>query len=139
MHVVAIPGSILCAVKAMRKLVHKLPAKHRNSPCFSLPNAMGGLLCTNAFRKNFDLVYRKLDTEVPFLTHSFHRGGVGWSYKVGSTTRINPSAQGLEIRLVFKISFVPRGGSGGPQTPLTTKNEAPAPKFYKIEAPEWQF
>ena len=23
--------------------------------------------------------------------------------------------------------------------PLTTKNEAPAPKFYKIEAPEWQF
>ena len=26
---------------------------------------------------------------------------------------------------------------GGP--PLTTKNEAPAPKFYKTEAPEWQF
>ena len=23
--------------------------------------------------------------------------------------------------------------------PPTTKNEAPAPKFYKIEAPEWQF
>ena len=23
--------------------------------------------------------------------------------------------------------------------PLTTKNEAPAPKFYKTEAPEWQF
>ena len=35
-----------------------------------------------------------------------------------------------------------RGGSGGaqgPGPPLTTKNEAPAPKFYKIEAPEWQF
>ena len=31
-----------------------------------------------------------------------------------------------------------RGGSrGGP--PLTTKNEAPAPKFYKTKAPEWQF
>ena len=23
--------------------------------------------------------------------------------------------------------------------PLTTKNEVPAPKFYKIEASEWQF
>ena len=36
-----------------------------------------------------------------------------------------------------------RGGSGGgprrPGPPLITKNEAPAPKFYKIEAPEWQF
>ena len=31
-----------------------------------------------------------------------------------------------------------QGGPGGPG-PLTTKNEAPAPKFYKIEAPEWQF
>ena len=30
------------------------------------------------------------------------------------------------------------GGPGGPGPP-TTKNEAPAPKFYKIEAPEWQF
>ena len=30
---------------------------------------------------------------------------------------------------------------GGPRAraPPTTKNEAPAPKFYKIEAPEWQF
>ena len=26
-----------------------------------------------------------------------------------------------------------------PGGPLTTKNEAPAPKFYKIEASEWQF
>ena len=32
-----------------------------------------------------------------------------------------------------------RGGPGGPAPPLTTKNEAPAPKFYKTEAPEWQF
>ena len=32
-----------------------------------------------------------------------------------------------------------RGGSGGARAPLTTKNEAPAPKFYKIKAPEWQF
>ena len=31
------------------------------------------------------------------------------------------------------------GGAGGPAPPLTTKNEAPAPKFYKNEAPEWQF
>ena len=30
------------------------------------------------------------------------------------------------------------GGPWGPRPP-TTKNEAPAPKFYKIEAPEWQF
>ena len=28
---------------------------------------------------------------------------------------------------------------GGPGPPLTTKKEAPAPKFYKTEAPEWQF
>ena len=32
-----------------------------------------------------------------------------------------------------------QGGPWGPRPPLTTKNEAPAPKFYKIEAPEWQF
>ena len=31
------------------------------------------------------------------------------------------------------------GGPWGPGPPLITKNEAPAPKFYKIEAPEWQF
>ena len=30
-------------------------------------------------------------------------------------------------------------GPWGPGPPLITKNEAPAPKFYKIEAPEWQF
>ena len=30
-------------------------------------------------------------------------------------------------------------GAPGARAPLTTKNEAPAPKFYKIEAPEWQF
>ena len=35
-----------------------------------------------------------------------------------------------------RIQGVPRGP--GPP-PLTTKNEAPAPKFYKTEAPEWQF
>ena len=29
--------------------------------------------------------------------------------------------------------------SQGGRVPLTTKNEAPAPKFYKIEAPKWQF
>ena len=32
-----------------------------------------------------------------------------------------------------------QGGPRGPGPPLITKNEAPAPKFYKIEAPEWQF
>ena len=31
------------------------------------------------------------------------------------------------------------GGPQGPGPPLTTKNKAPAPKFYKTEAPEWQF
>ena len=31
------------------------------------------------------------------------------------------------------------GGAPGARPPLTTKNEAPAPKFYKTEAPEWQF
>ena len=32
-----------------------------------------------------------------------------------------------------------QGGAPGARAPLTTKNEAPAPKFYKTEAPEWQF
>ena len=32
-----------------------------------------------------------------------------------------------------------RGRPGSPDTPLTTKNETPEPKFYKIEAPEEQF
>ena len=31
------------------------------------------------------------------------------------------------------------GVAPGARPPLTTKNEAPAPKFYKTEAPEWQF
>ena len=34
--------------------------------------------------------------------------------------------------------YYPQGGPGSLDPP-TTKNEAPAPKFYKIEAPEWQF
>ena len=34
----------------------------------------------------------------------------------------------------------PGGGPGGPgPPPLTTKNEAPAPKFYKTEAPDGSF
>ena len=36
-----------------------------------------------------------------------------------------------------KLNF--QGRIRGGRTPPTTKNEAPAPKFYKIEAPEWQF
>ena len=32
---------------------------------------------------------------------------------------------------------LPGADPGG--APLTTKNEAPAPKFYKTEGPEWQF
>ena len=31
-----------------------------------------------------------------------------------------------------------QGQIPGARAPLTTKNEAPAPKFYKIEALEWQ-
>ena len=41
-----------------------------------------------------------------------------------------------------RFSMIKQGqiqGGPGAWTPLTTKNEAPAPKFYKIEAPEWQF
>ena len=50
----------------------------------------------------------------------------------------------IKIKYVFVPLSVTRGGSrgGGPGArgpPLTTKNEAPAPKFYKTEAPEWQF
>ena len=37
------------------------------------------------------------------------------------------------------ISGADPGGPRGPGPPPTTKNEAPAPKFYKTEAPEWQF
>ena len=39
----------------------------------------------------------------------------------------------------LSISGLDPGGAQGPGPPLATKNEAPAPKFYKIEAPEWQF
>ena len=50
-----------------------------------------------------------------------------------------------QISLCAKIGYTyycagaDPGGLQGPRSPLTTKNEAPAPKFYKIEAPEWQF
>ena len=37
------------------------------------------------------------------------------------------------------VEFLQGQIQGGPGPPLTTKNEAPAPKFYKTEAPEWQF
>ena len=37
--------------------------------------------------------------------------------------------------LVGKAGADPGGGLGA-QAPLTTKSEAPAPKFYKIDAPE---
>ena len=40
---------------------------------------------------------------------------------------------------VFKILIFTSIPGVDPGAPLTTKNEAPAPKFYKIEAPEWQF
>ena len=33
----------------------------------------------------------------------------------------------------------PGGAPGARAPPLTTKNEAPTPKFYKTEAPEWLF
>ena len=45
----------------------------------------------------------------------------------------------LKIRSTPTAGADPRGGPRGPGPPLTTKNEAPAPKFYKTEAPEWQF
>ena len=44
---------------------------------------------------------------------------------------------GGNLRTTNSDRKIPRGGSRG--APLITKNEAPAPKFYKIEAPEWQF
>ena len=45
------------------------------------------------------------------------------------------------ILLIHVNYFCPGTDPGGPRGPAppTTKNEAPAPKFYKIEAPEWQF
>ena len=36
-------------------------------------------------------------------------------------------------------SSVSSAGADPGGAPPTTKNEAPAPKFYKTEAPEWQF
>ena len=43
------------------------------------------------------------------------------------------------LPLDWVFSGADPGGPRGPGPPLTTKNEAPAPKFYKIEALEWQF
>ena len=40
-------------------------------------------------------------------------------------------------RVYIRTSEADPGGGGGPGPPPTTKNEAPAPKFYKTEAPEW--
>ena len=52
----------------------------------------------------------------------------------------------LLMQLIFQNTVTlsttgadPGGGGRGPGPPLTTKNEAPAPKFYKTEAPGWQF
>ena len=50
-----------------------------------------------------------------------------------------PHQGNVKATLLFNwVSGVDRGGGGARASP-TTKNEAPAPKFYKIEAPEWQF
>ena len=43
------------------------------------------------------------------------------------------------IKLNTCISGADPGRGPGGQGPLDPKNEAPAPKFYKTEAPEWQF
>ena len=51
----------------------------------------------------------------------------------------NKSGQQATNNAVALSGADPGGGPGGPGPPLTTKNEAPAPKFYKTEAPEWQF
>ena len=42
---------------------------------------------------------------------------------------------------IWSPTLFPGADPGGPRGlgPLTTKNEAPAPKSYKTEAPEWQF
>ena len=40
---------------------------------------------------------------------------------------------------ILRAGADPGGAPGTRAPPLTTKNEAPAPKFYKTEAPEWQF
>ena len=40
---------------------------------------------------------------------------------------------------LWTVTGADPGGPWGSGPPLTTKTEAPAPKFYKIEAPEWQF
>ena len=52
------------------------------------------------------------------------------SYVVIFLPLMQPGSESLQGQI--------QGGPGGPG-PLTTKNEAPAPKFYKIEAPKWQF
>ena len=44
--------------------------------------------------------------------------------------------------VLLYVTIIPGVDPGGPRGPgpsLTTKNEAPTPKFYKNEAPEWQF
>ena len=48
-----------------------------------------------------------------------------------------------QLRYIIMIILLSQGqiqgDAGGPGPSLATKIEAPAPKFYKIEAPEWQF
>ena len=55
------------------------------------------------------------------------------------TTHTAENTTLLDYRSSTLISGVDPGGAPGARAPLTTKNEAPAPKFYKTEAPEWQF
>ena len=54
----------------------------------------------------------------------------------GSATALSTSSS---KEILINSGADPGGCPGGPGPPLTTKNEAPAPKFYKTEAPEWQF
>ena len=44
-----------------------------------------------------------------------------------------------KMSIIYISGVDPGGALGARAPPLTTKNEAPAPKFYKTEAPEWQF
>ena len=59
---------------------------------------------------------------------TFENSDVAWSQRSTLVYVLDPELMQGQIQ-----------GGPGARPPLTTKNEAPAPKFYKTEAPEWQF
>ena len=74
-----------------------------------------------------------------FLQDHYVRPKRTGTFRVCISLRSTHCGTSDHVRHPCLLSGADPGGARGPGPPLTTKNEAPAPKFYKIEAPEWQF